>query len=269
MTILGLSEPALRLGVFAAAFILFSGLEALAPRRVRVSSRFARWFTNGAILVLATVLVRAAAFAIPLIAAGVAASYANRLGFGLFNLIDLPFWAEVIAAMILLDMAIWLQHLISHKVPILWRMHRVHHSDRDLDASSALRFHPFEMALSALYKLVIIMALGPAILAVVLFEIVLNASAMFNHANLKLPLWLDRVLRTVVVTPDMHRVHHSVRPREYNHNYGFCLSIWDRMFQTYTAQPEGGHEGMTIGLPAYQTQPTEQLGWSLKLPLQR
>ncbi len=269
ISILGLSETTLRIGVFAAVFILFSALEALAPRRARRTNRFVRWSTNGAMLVLSTILIRVTGLLIPLIAASAAALYAAKLGFGLFNWLALPFWLEVILAMVLLDLAIWVQHLISHKIPLLWRLHRVHHADRDLDASSALRFHPIEMVLSALYKIVIVLLLGPVVLAVVLFEIILNASAMFNHANLALPLWLDRILRTLFVTPDMHRVHHSIHRAEHDHNYGFCLSIWDRLFRTYTAQPAGGHQQMTVGLSAYQDEPTQHLAWSLKLPLQR
>ena len=170
-------------------------------------------------------------------------------------------------AIALLDLAIWFQHFVSHKAPLLWRLHRVHHADRDLDASSALRFHPVEIALSAAYKLGIVLLLGPAILAAVLFEVILNASAMFNHANLAMPRWLDTILRTVLVTPDMHRVHHSIHRREHDTNYGFCLSIWDRLFRTYTAEPEGGHTGMTIGLKEYQVDDTQRFGWSLWLPV--
>ncbi len=267
VSIFGLSEPVLRIGVFAAAFAVFSGLEAMLPRRARRNRRISRWFTNISMLVLATILIRVIALVLPLIAATTAALYAGQLGLGLFNALDLPLWLEIALAMILLDLAIWLQHLISHMAPLFWRLHRVHHADRDFDASTALRFHPIEMALSALYKIVVVMALGPAALAVILFEITLNASALFNHANMALPQWLDRILRTVFVTPDMHRVHHSIHAAEHNHNYGFCLSIWDRLFATYTAQPKDGHAKMVIGLTDYQCDPTERLGWSLWLPM--
>lgn len=269
VTLFGISETAARVGVFLSVFVIFSGLEALFPRRPRVLSRWARWWTNGAMLVLANVLVRAVAFIFPLIAGTAAAGLAASLDFGLYNLVNWPVWLEVTLSVILLDLAIWAQHVISHRVPFLWRLHRVHHSDRDLDASSALRFHPVEIALSALYKLVIILALGPAVIAVVVFEIILNASAMFNHANLKLPLWLDRILRTVFVTPDMHRIHHSVHRFEHDSNYGFCLSVWDHMFGTYTAQPREGHDGMIVGLDPYQSERPQQLGWSLSLPVKQ
>lgn len=267
VTIFGIGEPVFRLGVFLAAFIGFSGLEALAPRRPRLQSRLSRWTTNGAMLVIATVLVRGLVFLAPLIAMTAAASLASELGWGLFNLVALPAWAEICLAIILLDFTIWFQHVISHKVPLFWKFHRVHHADRDLDASSALRFHPIEIAASAIFKLGIVFLLGPSVLAAVLFEVILNASAMFNHANLSVPRKLDSVLRAVIVTPDMHRVHHSIHRHEHDTNFGFCLSVWDRIFGTYTNQPEAGHRGMTIGISDYQLPETSALGWSLKLPL--
>ena len=264
-----MTETWLRLGIFAGVFILMSGLEAVFPRRMRVLSRSGRWLTNTAMLVLATLLVRAVAIAIPLLAASAAAGLAATLNVGLFIWLDWPIWLEFALTMILLDAAIWLQHLISHKVPLLWRIHRVHHADRDIDASTALRFHPVEILLSAAYKLGVILLLGPAVWAVIAFEIVLNASAMFNHANVALPQSVDRVLRTVIVTPDMHRVHHSTLREEHDRNYGFCLSLWDRLFRTYRDQPSRGHTGMTIGLPPYLGEPTQRLGWSLWLPFRR
>ncbi len=269
VTFFGLSEPVFRVGVFLAAFVLFSALEILAPRRPRLQSRLKRWTTNAAMLLLATGLVRALILIAPLLAMTAASGLAAELGWGLFNLTSLSLWLEICLAVILLDLAIWLQHFISHKVPLIWRFHKVHHADRDLDASSALRFHPIEIAGSAAYKLGIVFLLGPSALAAVLFEVLLNASAMFNHANLSMPRGLDRILRSVLVTPDMHRVHHSIQRHEHDSNYGFCLSIWDRMFKTYRAQPEGGHQGMSIGLAEHQTSATQGLGWSLQLPLQR
>lgn len=263
------SEPIVRLAVFAGAFILFSGLEAMFPRRQRRHSRTERWLTNGMMLVVGTVLLRGAAVALPLIAALAAADYAAASGIGVLNFAGLPLWLEIMLAVILLDFAVWLQHLLSHKIPVLWRIHRVHHADHDFDASTALRFHPIEIFLSAVYKLGVVLILGPTVLAVVLFEIILNASAMFNHANLTLPQRLDTVVRSLVVTPDMHRVHHSVHRSEHDQNYGFCLSIWDRIFRTYTAAPRDGHAEMTIGLANCQDQPTENFGWSLWLPVRR
>ena len=267
VTILGLSETVFRVGIFFCAFIVFSGLETWRPKRPRLQPRAQRWMTNGGMLVIANLLVRALGLLAPLLAMTASAALATELGWGLLNLVSLPFWAEVLIAIVLLDLAVWFQHLVSHKVPLLWRFHRVHHADRDLDASSALRFHPIEIALSAAYKLGIVLLLGPAILAAVLFEVILNASAMFNHANLAMPRWLDRALRTVLVTPDMHRVHHSIHRYEHDTNYGFCLSIWDRMFRTYTPDPQGGHSGMTIGLKEFQTDKTQRFGWSLWLPV--
>ncbi|MBR9834699.1 MAG: sterol desaturase family protein [Alphaproteobacteria bacterium] len=269
ISLFGLSEPQLRLGIFLVVFLVFSALEALFPRRARRAPRLHRWFTNLSMLMLATGLIRALAILAPLLAGVAAAGLSASLGFGLFHLIDAPAWLEIALGVALLDLAIWGQHWATHNVPLLWRLHRVHHADLDLDASSALRFHPVEMVLSAAYKLVIILALGPAAIAVVIFEILLNASAMFNHANLNLPLWLDRILRPIFVTPDMHRIHHSVNRAEHDRNYGFCLSIWDRMLGTYRADPERGQIGMTLGLEPCQDKPTERLSWSLWFPFMR
>ena len=241
LTFFGMSEATVRAGVFLFIFVGMSVLEAWKPRRSRLQKRTQRWTTNGGMLIIATLLVQAISVIAPLVAASAAAVFAYEMGWGLFNLVKVELWLEIILVIVLLDLAIWFQHLISHKVPVLWRLHRVHHSDRDLDASSALRFHPVEIALSAAYKLAIVLLLGPVTLAVVLFEIILNASAMFNHANLSIPIWLDRALRVVFITPDMHRVHHSVDRAEHDNNYGFCLSIWDRVFGTYTSQPKHGH----------------------------
>ena len=262
----GFSEASLRLGAFLGAFALFSLLETWVPRRKRSQSRLSRLWTNAGILVAGTILLRLIAIALPLIAAVSAASYAAQSGWGLFNLINLPPALELVLAVVILDGAIWLQHLVTHKVPLLWRLHQVHHTDKDLDASSALRFHPLEILLSSAYKVVLALLLGPSAAAIILFEILLNMSAMFNHTNLALPRWLDRILRMVIVTPDMHRVHHSIEREEHDTNYGFCLSIWDRMFRTYTREPAGGQLGMTIGLAHHQSSPTNALGWTLKLP---
>jgi len=262
----GFSEANLRLGAFLSAFVGFSILEAIFPRRKRLQSRFTRLWTNAGILVVATVLLRVLAIAAPLIAAASAATYAERGSIGLFNLLDLPIIAEIALTVLLFDAAIWLQHLISHKVPIFWRLHQVHHTDRDLDASSALRFHPLEILISSAFKVALVFLIGPAAVAVIIFEIILNMSAIFNHANLTLPAWLDRNLKRVIVTPDMHRIHHSVHRHEHDSNYGFFLSIWDRAAHTYTREPEGGQYGMTIGLAAHQASKTDALSWALTLP---
>ncbi|MFK7765576.1 MAG: sterol desaturase family protein [Roseobacter sp.] len=260
-------ETLIRLAIFLSLFAVLAVLESRAPRRVRNQSRRARWFTNWSVTVLNTLTLRLMAFALPLLAVG-AAMDAQAQGWGLFNVLDLPMWLELCAVVLILDFAIWFQHLVTHKVPLLWRLHRVHHADRDMDVTTAIRFHPVEIALSMLLKIALIYVLGPAAGAVVLFEILLNGTAMFNHANLALPKWLDHALRRVLVTPDMHRVHHSVHRHEHDSNYGFSLSIWDRIFGTYIAQPSDGHEGMQVGLQ-WQDERPSRLGWSLALPFSR
>jgi len=256
-----------RLGVFAGLFALFATLEALAPRRARSQPRSARWFTNLSIVILDTLALRALAIALPLLAVGAAVD-AGRMGWGLFNALDWPLWVEVVMAILILDLAIWAQHLVTHKVPILWRFHRVHHADRDFDVTTALRFHPVEILASMMLKIGLVYLLGPAALAVLLFEIILNGTAMFNHSNLRLPLWLDRAVRLVLVTPDMHRVHHSIHRHEHDSNYGFALSVWDRMFRTYRPMPEAGHDKMTVGLE-WQDERPSRLAWALMLPFRK
>lgn len=264
-----ISESGLRLGVFLAVFLVMALAEAWRPKRRLSYDKGSRWLTNLTIVALDSILVRLmAALTVPL-AAVAAAVYAQRQGIGLFNWLDWPVWLEMLIAFIVLDFAIWLQHLASHKVPMLWRLHQMHHADVDFDVTTAIRFHPVEIALSMLWKIICVFALGPAPEAVVLFEIVLNACAMFNHANIALPAGVDRILRLVLVTPDMHRVHHSIQHHEHDSNYGFNLSIWDRIFRTYTPQPEKGHDGMTIGLPPYQNADPTRLAWSLSLPFRK
>ena len=194
-----------------------------------------------------------------------AATDASARGWGLLGAVDWPNWLEIILAMLILDFVIWAQHLITHKIPLLWRLHQVHHADRDMDVTTAIRFHPIEIALSMILKIGMVYALGPTAFAVILFEILLNGAAMFNHANIRLPRKLDQIVRLVIVTPDMHRVHHSDIREEHDSNYGFSLSIWDRMFGTYVAQPTKGHDDMTIGL-GWQDEKPLKLGWSLMLP---
>ena len=261
------NEAIIRLSVFLGLFALFALLEAYAPRRARAQPRTGRWVTNWAMSILNTLTLRALAFGIPLLAVG-AAIDAHANGWGLLNAVGWPAFIEVILAILFFDFAIWLQHLITHKIPLLWRLHRVHHADRDIDVTTAIRFHPVEIALSMLLKIGLVYLIGPSAIAIILFEILLNGTAMFNHANIKLPLGLDRALRLVLVTPDMHRVHHSVHRHEHDSNYGFALSIWDRLFGTYIAQPDQGHEGMTIGL-RWQDERPAKLGWSLWLPFQK
>jgi sterol desaturase/sphingolipid hydroxylase (fatty acid hydroxylase superfamily) len=241
-------EPAIRLGCFFGMLLLVAAWEALAPRRRRNLSRWQRWPGNLGVVVLNTALVR---LLVPLAAVGLAALGEAR-GWGLFNNAGLPDWAACVIAFVLLDLAIYLQHVMFHAVPALWRLHRMHHADLDFDVTTGARFHPFEILLSMGFKLGVIAALGAPGVAVLLFEVVLNATSMFNHGNIALPERLDRVLRRLLVTPDMHRVHHSALPFETNSNFGFNLPWWDRLLGTYRAQPAAGHVGMTIGLNAFR-----------------
>ena len=261
------NEATIRLGVFLGLFVLFAGIEFLAPRKARAIPRARRWITNWAIVVIDTLALRLFALLMPLLAVG-AAMDAQVQGWGLFNLIGWPVWLEFVAAVLILDLAIWFQHLVTHKVPVLWRLHRVHHADRDMDVTTAIRFHPVEILLSMLYKIGLVYLLGPSAVAVVVFEVLLNVTALFNHANIALPRPLDAVVRAVLVTPDMHRVHHSVHRDEHDSNYGFALSIWDRMFGTYIAQPREGHDDMAVGLEWQDDRPA-RLGWALSLPFVR
>ena len=258
-------ELPIRMGSFALLLTGLSLAEALWPRRKRHHPRAERWITHILLMAGSSLLLRVA---FPLAAVGYAALM-NEKGIGLFNLIALPVWLEVVIAMILLDLAIWAQHLVMHHVPPLWALHRVHHGDEDLDASSGIRFHPFEMLISLGFKLVVITLLGPAALAVFLFEILLNASSLFEHASLAIPKRVDTALRKLIVTPDMHRVHHSVFPEETNSNFGFCLSVWDRLFRTYVPEPRDGHEGMALGLDVRPEGDPSSLAWTLTSPFSR
>ncbi len=262
------NEALVRGVVFFGLFALFAVIEALVPARPRSQPRRTRWFTNLSIIVIDRFAVWLLALALPLLAVGAALDAAAN-GWGVLNLTALPGWLDVLAAILILDFAIWFQHMVFHKVPVLWRLHRVHHADRDFDVTTALRFHPVEIAASMLIKIGVVYLIGAPALGVILFEIILNGSAMFNHANMRLPSGIDRVVRMLLVTPDMHRVHHSVHRHEHDSNYGFALSIWDRLFRTYVAQPQDGHEGMTIGLPQWQDDRPSRLDWSLWLPFQK
>ena len=261
-----MSETWLRLLTFAAVFALMAALELVIPKRRLKALKARRWATNLTIVGLDSLLVRGMAnLAVPL-AAVAAALYAEQQGVGLFNWLAWPAWLEGLLAIAALDFALWVQHVAAHKVPLLWRLHQMHHADVDIDVTTAIRFHPAEIALSILWKIVWVLGLGAAPLAVLLFEVILNCCAIFNHANIALPKALDGVLRALIVTPDMHRVHHSISRREHNSNYGFNLSVWDRALGTYTPEPEKGHEGMTIGLAPYQSEAPTRIGWSLALP---
>ncbi len=264
-----MSEQSIRLIAFLSIFAAMAIYELWSPRLERnemigaLKSR--RWFTNLAMVIISSVCLR---ILFPAAAVGTAI-WAQETGFGLFHIIDLPLLLVGVFCFLVLDFAVWLEHFASHKFSILWRIHRMHHSDQGFDVTTALRFHPLEIVLSMFWKALIIVLLGAPVLAVLIFEIVLNGMAMFNHANAKLPLKLDAILRRVVVTPDMHRVHHSAVQIETDSNYGFNFSFWDRIFSTYIAQPKAGHDKMKIGLEEYQGPKTSNLGWALLLPFRK
>jgi sterol desaturase/sphingolipid hydroxylase (fatty acid hydroxylase superfamily) len=241
-------EVSIRLGFFIGIFAVMGLWEIVAPRRALTVSKTVRWANNLGLVFINSLVLR---ILFPAAAVGVAAFTAEQ-GWGLLNYYSLPLALSVVLAVVAMDFIIYLQHVLVHAVPALWRLHRVHHADLDYDVTTGARFHPIEIILSMLIKFAAIVVLGPPIVAVVIFEVVLNAMAMFNHGNVRLPLGLDRVLRLLVVTPDMHRVHHSVEDNEANSNFGFNLSIWDRILGTYIAQPREGHEGMTIGIHHYR-----------------
>ena len=256
-------EAMVRLGFFALVFITMLAWELLAPRRGPSVSKPLRWLNNLGLFALNTLVLR---LLFPAAAVGIALSV-GEMGWGLFNLLTLPFWFEFVAAVLLLDLAIYLQHILMHRVPLLWRLHRVHHADLDIDLTTGSRFHTFEIIVSMLIKGVVILLLGPALISVLVFEVLLNGMAVFNHANVSLPPAVERVVRYLLVTPDMHRVHHSTVKRETDSNYGFNLSIWDRMFGTYIDQPEMGHDRMTIGIAEFRdARQVDQLPGMLALP---
>ena len=243
------AEPTARLAVFLGMLLLMVVWEIAAPRRRQEIPRLLRWTNNIGIVVIDTILVR---LAFPVVAVGLAIISQER-GWGFFNIFELPGPLVFIVSFLALDLAIYLQHVMFHAVPALWRLHRMHHADLEFDVTTGLRFHPGEILLSMGIKLAVVAALGPPAVVVLLFEILLNASSMFNHSNIKIPRSIDGVLRLLVVTPDMHRVHHSVDPKETNSNYGFNVPWWDRLLGTYRAQPAKGHKGMDIGIEQFRT----------------
>ncbi len=259
-------ETELRLAAFVGVFAAMSVWEALAPRRQLTSRKTSRWASNMGLVFLNSLLLRLIA---PLGAVG-AALLAESLGWGIFHVIAVPRWVAILASIVLLDLAIYFQHVMFHAVPLFWRLHMVHHADLDIDVTTGIRFHTAEILLSLGIKYSVILLLGPAPVAVFVFEVLLNATSMFNHSNVRMPLWLDRVLRWVVVTPDMHRVHHSWYREETNSNFGFNHPWWDRLMGTYRDQPADGHIEMTVGLSQLRDeQTTERLHWMLLLPLAR
>ncbi len=242
-------EPTIRLTVFLAVLVAMALWEVAAPRRRVEIPRLLRWSNNLGLVVLDTLLVR---LAFPVVAVGLAV-IARENGWGLLNQASIPGWIAVVITILALDLAIYLQHVLFHAVPALWRLHRMHHADLEFDVTTGLRFHPLEILLSMAIKLGVVMALGPPAIAVLAFEVLLNASSMFNHSNIRLPGRIDTVLRLFIVTPDMHRVHHSIHPSETNSNFGFNIPWWDRMLGTYLAQPRAGHDKMTIGIEQFRT----------------
>lgn len=242
------NEPLLRLGFFFGVFVLMALWEFLFPRRGQNIGRRSRWPNNMAVVVIDTVLLR---LLFPAAAVGLALVAESR-DLGLLNLIQWPRWISIAFGVVFLDLVIYLQHVMFHAVPAFWRLHRMHHADLDIDVTTGVRFHPMEIILSMLIKLGAILMLGPPAVSVLIFEVLLNATSMFNHSNAYIPFSIDRVLRLFVVTPDMHRVHHSVEDYEANSNFGFNLPWWDRLFGTYLSQPRAGHHGMTIGLNSFR-----------------
>ncbi len=241
-------EAAIRIGCFLVLFAVIAIAELLAPRRPLIVKKSLRWFGNLSVHLVNGVLPR---LLFPILPVGMAVLWAQK-GWGLLNIAPLPEAAAVLLSVLALDLVIYAQHVLFHRVHFFWRLHRMHHTDLDLDLTSALRFHPFEIAISLLIKMAVVALLGPPAVAVFVFEILLNGMAMFNHGNFRIPARPDRLLRRIVVTPDMHRVHHSILPRELNRNFGFNLSWWDRLFGTYQAQPSAGHKLMSIGLTGFR-----------------
>ena len=249
--------------MFAALLLMLMAWEQLAPRRALTFGRERRWPANIAIVVIDAAVLR---IVFPAAAVGVAL-IADAKGWGLFNFVAVPNWLAILITVILLDLIIYTQHVLFHTVPMLWRLHRMHHADLDIDVTTGIRFHPIEILLSMIIKLGAVIALGAPALGVMIFEVLLNATAMFSHSNVRLPASIDRWLRRMLVTPDMHRVHHSIVTRETNSNFGFNLPWWDRLFGTYRAQPVAGHEGMTIGLPQFRDPSELRLDRMLMQPL--
>jgi sterol desaturase/sphingolipid hydroxylase (fatty acid hydroxylase superfamily) len=241
-------EPMIRLSVFACVLLAMAGWEFVAPRRAQAIGRILRWPNNLAIVALDTLLVR---IVFPTAAVGLAL-VAERRGWGLFNVVAVPAWLAAIASIVVLDLAIYLQHVLFHAVPALWRLHRMHHADLEFDVTTGVRFHPVEILLSMGLKLAVVAALGPPAAAVMTFEVLLNATSMFSHGNVRVSPRLDSLLRWFFVTPDMHRVHHSIQPEETNSNFGFNFPWWDRLFGTYRPRPAAGHEAMTIGIDQFR-----------------
>jgi len=256
------NEALIRLSFFFGTLVVMSVLEVMSPRRKLTTSKPVRWFGNLGIVLISTVTLR---LIFPLLAIDLSL-IAQEKQWGLLNNYNMPGWLEVVTGVLILDLIIYLQHLMVHTIPAFWKFHMMHHADLDFDLTTGLRFHPVEIYLSMGIKMAAVAVFGPSPVAVLIFEVVLNTIAMFNHSNFFLPPGFDRVLRLLVVTPDMHRVHHSVTIRETNSNFGFNFPWWDRLLGTYRAQPAAGHEGMTIGLSQFRDPKRLSLPWMLALP---
>lgn len=243
------NEPLIRLAFFLGILVAMAVWEVAAPRRRREIPRLLRWTNNLGVVVVDTIAVR---LTFPIVAVGLAL-LAEQRDWGLLNALAVPAWIAIPVSVIALDLVIYLQHVMFHAVPALWRLHRMHHADLEFDVTTGFRFHPIEILLSMGLKLAVVVALGPPAIAVLIFEVLLNATAMFNHSNIRVPLGVDRMMRWIVVTPDMHRVHHSIHPAETNSNFGFNLPWWDRLLGTYRPQPKDGHDTMTIGIEQFRT----------------
>lgn len=256
-------ESYIRLGSFFGLFALLAIWEISAPKRQLLKLRRFRWFSNIGLIVISNILIR---FIIPTAAVGIALhAEQEQLGF-LYLLGNLPMIVHFILAFILMDLAIYFQHVMFHALPIFWRFHRVHHSDLDCDITTGVRFHPFEIVISILFKFLVIISIGAPVLAVVIFEIILNAASMFTHSNIKIPCTIERITRWFIVTPDMHRIHHSIDERETDSNFGFFISAWDRLLGTYLNQPKLGYKEMEIGLQDFREPKWQNLRWLIYLP---
>lgn len=257
-----MSEATIRLVSFLGVFSLVALAELFWPRRVLTVPKGQRWLCNNAIVVIDSVFVR---LALPVMPTGVA-GIAGLNGWGLLNLLEVRLWLKVVLVILALDLIIYLQHRAFHRIPLFWRFHRMHHTDLDIDVSSGNRFHPLEILFSLVIKMAAVVSLGAPAIAVVIFEVLLNATSLFNHGNLRIPAVVDRWLRLVLVTPDMHRVHHSIIPRETNSNFSFNLPWWDRLLGTYRDQPLEGHIGMSLGLKEFRDAGRLGIGYLLLLP---
>ncbi len=255
----------IRVGIFIGILLWLLMVERIWPRRHQVVSTWPRLGTNLGLIIIDTLVVR---LALPLTVIGLA-HWTEQRSWGMFNQWMLPDALELVIALLLLDLGLYLQHRAAHHFVWFWRIHRVHHADPRFDTTTGVRFHPFEILLSTLYKMLLVMLIGPSVMAVVVFEILLNTTSLFNHSNLAIPRKLDAILRLLIVTPDVHRIHHSQRSNETDSNFGFNLTIWDRLFRTWQEQPVKGHRSMDIGLPNYPGDAPTRLMWCLRLPFSR